>query len=95
MSTHATHHVTHHSTFPSAGAAALATALVIGGVAAAGIALASTHGSAVTVQPGQVQPGPLPGRHDFTAAGKRQAAPQGPRPGVHDFQVRRVPVRRG
>jgi hypothetical protein len=88
----------HHSPYRSTALAATATALVIGGLAAAGFALSSTHDAAPHVSPARVQPGPRIGLHDFTSPGVEPYGSQSPLVGLHDFhqaKVRSVPIRRG
>jgi hypothetical protein len=88
----------HHAPYRSTVLAATATALVIGGLAAAGFALSSSQDSDHPVPPAQVTPQLREGLQDFTAPG--EAVDGGsPLVGLHHGEkitVRRsAPVPRG
>jgi hypothetical protein len=93
MTTQAVHHAPYRSTV----LAATATALVIGGLAAAGFALSSTQDGTHPVPPARVQSGPLPGVHDFTAPGEGVdgASPLLGQHALNELKVRRAAIPRG
>jgi hypothetical protein len=80
----------HHAPYRSTALAAAATALVIGGLAAAGFALSSSHEASHPVPPAHVEAPVHPGLRDFSLPGEVF----GPSPLVGLHHGEKIAVRR-